>query len=310
MRRVRQDGLPGHGEKGLVTLPRFPEFKPVTLGDRALLSRWIEAFPSPVCEMNFANILIWGDSERPRYSFLDGHLCLLVEPTFEPAYFLPPPGPGVSDGMLAALLEVAPRLSRLPREFVERRTEGLRIEEDRDNFDYVYLASDLAELKGKKFDGKRNRIRKFEAECPGRRYEALGPGHLAACRGLLDRWFGDKSCPSPHMEAERLAILRALEWYSPLGLRGGVVTIDGRLEAFTVGTRLTEDTALVQIEIANPERSGLAQWINREFVRREWTSFRFVNREQDVGVEGLRLAKTSYHPDHMVKKYVLRPEGA
>jgi hypothetical protein len=302
---VRREVLPGHDRKDDVTVPRFPEFKPVGLEDRAVISRWIETFPTPVCEMNFANILIWKESERPRCSILDGNLCLLIEPTFEPAYFLPPLGPDVTEATLAALLDMAPRLSRIPRGFVDRLPAGLRAQEDRDNFDYVYLTADLAELRGKKFDGKRNRIRKFEAEYPGRRYEILGPEHLAGCRRLLDAWFGEKACPSPHMEAERLAILEALAWHSELELRGAVVMIDGRPEAFTMGTPLTGDTVLIQIEIANPEISGLAQWINREFVRREWSSFRFINREQDLGVPGLRRAKMSYQPDHLVRKYEL-----
>ena len=290
-----------------MTVPRFPEFKPVGLEDRDLLSDWISAFPLPVCEMNFANILIWKESERPRYSFLDGNLCLLVEPTFEPAYFLPPLGPDVGDATLSALLEMVPRLSRVPAELAERRPAGLRVEEDRDNFDYVYLAADLADLGGKKFDGKRNRIRKFESDFPGRRYEPLTPGLLDECRRLLETWFDGKACPSPNMEAERLAILRALDWYAELGLKGAAVSIDGRLEAFTIGTPLTGETALVQIEIANPEISGLAQWINREFVRGEWASFRFINREQDLGVPGLRKAKMSYQPHHMVRKFNIFP---
>ena len=105
------------------------------------------------------------------------------------------------------------------------------------------------------------------------------------------------------MQAEKLAIYEALEAFEPLGVKGGVVKVGGRVEAFTLGDRLTADTAVIPIEIANPGLVGLAQWINREFVRREWPGFAFVNREQDMGVPGLRQAKSSYYPHRLLKKF-------
>jgi uncharacterized protein len=285
-----------------MTLPRYPEFQPVGLKDREVIMSYLDAHPTGVCEMNFANILIWKDSERPKFTFLNGNLCLLVEPTFEPAYFLPPAGGTDICGTLRTLLGRVPRLSRVPEAFVRECGAGFRCEEDPDNFDYVYLAADLAELKGKRFDGKRNRIRKFESSFE-HAYARLGREHTEDCRRLLLQWHDEKGNGDPYLAAEKDAILEALSLFNELGLVGGVVTVGGRVEAFTIGMRLTKDTAVVQIEIANPAFPGLAQWINREFVRREWSSYRFINREQDMGIEGLRKAKLSYQPDHLVKKY-------
>ena len=107
------------------------------------------------------------------------------------------------------------------------------------------------------------------------------------------------------MRAEKEAIREAIVRFAELGLKGAVVTVGDRVEAFTIGTALTPGTAVIQIEIANPDITGLAQWINREFVRREWPGMTFINREQDLGVPGLRRAKLSYQPDHLVKKYNL-----
>jgi hypothetical protein len=284
--------------------PLYPDFKPLGFEDQDLVKRYLDAHPSGVCEMNFPNILIWKDSERPRTTILNGNLCILIEPTFEPAYFLAPAGGKEIEKTVMACLTHAPRLSRVPEAFVEKCRGAFRVEEDRDNFDYVYLAEELAELKGKKFDGKRNRIKKFESTFD-HAYEKLRKDHADDCRRLLLRWFEEKGNGDPYMKAEKDAILEALAYFEPLGLTGGVVTVAGRVEAFTLGMRLTDDTALIQIEIANPAFPGLAQWINREFVRREWTAFRFINREQDMGVPGLRTAKLSYQPDHLVKKYNL-----
>ena len=284
--------------------PVYPEFKPVDLEDQSVFKEYLDLELSGVCEMNFANIFIWKDSERPRWTLLNGNLCVLVEPDFEPPYFLPPTGGACVPETIAACLRHAPRLSRVPEEFVGRYGAGFRVEEDPGNFDYVYRVEDLAELKGKKYDGKRNRVKKFESTFP-HEYAALTRGDVAGCVRLLEDWFEGKGNGDLYMQAEKMAIVQALASFELLGLKGGVVKVGGRVEAFTMGMRLTDDTAVIQIEIANPGLAGLAQWVNREFVRREWSAFKFINREQDMGVEGLRKAKLSYQPERLVKKYNL-----
>jgi uncharacterized protein len=286
-----------------LSLPAYPDFKPVGLEDQAVFSDYLERDPSPVCELHFANIFIWKDSEHPRWTILNGSLCVLVEPDFEPPYFLPPVG-GESERIadtIAACLTRAPRLSRVPDAFAARYGAGFRVEEDPANFDYLYSTRDLAELKGKKYDGKRNRIRKFESTF-AHEYHVLARADVPGCLRLLEDWFEGKGNGDSYLKAEKLAIVEALAMFEVLGLKGGVVKVGGRIEAFTLGGRLTAETVFIPIEIANPGLVGLAQWINREFVRREWSGFRLVNREQDMGIEGLRRAKLSYQPAGLVRK--------
>jgi hypothetical protein len=291
-----------------LSLPAYPAFKPLGLEDRAVFEDYLDRDPSPVCELHFANIFIWKDSEHPRWTILDGSLCVLVEPENEPPYVLPLVGGERRSETLATCLRHAPRLSRVPEEFVRRFGAGFRAEEDPVNFDYLYRVEDLAELKGKRYDGKRNRIRKFESTF-AHEYHALTEADLPGCVRLLDEWFEGKRNGDACVTADKRAIVQALSTFGPLGLRGGVVEVGGRIEAFTLGGRLTADTVVIPIEIANPGLVGLAQWINREFVRREWRDFRLVNREQDMGLEGLRRAKMSYQPVGLVKKYNLTLEG-
>ena len=287
-----------------MSLPAHPAFKPVGLEDQDTFREYFEREPSGVCELNFANIFMWKDSEHPRWTILNGSLCVLVEPDFEPPYFLPPVGGERVAETVAACLCHAPRLSRVPEEFVARYGAGLKIEEDPGNFDYVYSRKELAELKGKKYDGKRNRIRKFESTF-AHEYHALTRADVPGCLRLLEDWFEEKSNGDPYMKSEKVAIVQALASLERLDLKGAVVKVGGRVEAFTMGGRLAADTALIPIEIANPGLVGLAQWINREFVRREWSSYAFVNREQDMGIEGLRKAKLSYQPRRLLKKFNL-----
>ncbi|HOI46084.1 MAG TPA: phosphatidylglycerol lysyltransferase domain-containing protein [Candidatus Aminicenantes bacterium] len=285
-----------------MNVPGFPLFKIIDFEDREIIEDYIRRYPSEACEVNFTNIFIWRKFEHSKYTILNGNLCILCEPPTEPAYFLPPLGEEDLLQTVRTALAFAPRLSRVTEKFAGTFCGEFRCEPDPDNFDYVYLAEDLAQLKGKKYDGKRNRIRKFERSYL-HRYVQLTPEHLDGCRRLFEEWCVEKENSGWVIHAEKEAIWEALDRFQVLGLRGGAVEIDGKIEAFSIGEKFLEDTAVVHIEIANPKFVGLAQLINQESVRREWASFRFINREQDVGIPGLRRAKQSYHPHHLVKKF-------
>lgn len=285
-----------------MSVPDFPALKPLGLEDQAIVDAFLERHPPDVCELNFANLFIWRSIERPRLTLVRGHLCVFVEPPGEAPYALPPIGSGPYPEVAAACLTLVPRLSRVPESAVESLGAGFRAEPDPDNFDYVYKRSDLAELKGKKYDGKRNRIRKFERE-HAHAIRELGPDGLEDCRRLFDDWIEAKAGNGWDLEAQRAVIGEALLHFRELGLRGGAVEVDGRLAAFSIGSRLNAETALCMIEIVDPAIDGLAQLINREFARRAWPEAAFINREQDMGIEGLRRAKQSYHPDHLVRKF-------
>lgn len=285
--------------------PRFPEFKPVGLEDKGVIDAFIRRFPSEACEVIFTNIYIWRYYERPTFTTINGNLCVLCRPRSEPVFFLPPIGTTKVRETIEACLSFCPRLACVPEPFARGHCAGLRVEEDPENFDYVYRVADLIHLPGKKYDGKRNRIKKFE-KSHSSRYLKLEPEHLGTCRRLFEEWFQSKTREDSRIgEPQRIAVLEALAGFSPLGLVGGVVEVDGRIEAFSIGERLNPDMAVIHLEIANPRCEGLAQFINREFVKNEWAALKYINREQDMGIPGLRRAKMSYYPHHLVKKFIV-----
>lgn len=292
-----------------MTLPKFPEFKLVGLEDKNCLTELISAYPSEACEINFGNIFIWRHFDHSKFTTINGNLCILCEPPSEPAYFLQPVGENKLQETVEVCLSFAPRLSRIPESFAARYCSGLKGELDRNNFDYIYLAEDLIYLRGKKYDGKRNRIRKFERS-RNYQYLRLSQDHLDGCRQLFEKWLEAKSSSDrAFLSVWRHVILEALVHFKVLGLTGGVIEIDGRIAAFSIGEKLTSDTVVIHIEIVDFDYEGLPQLINREFIRNEWADYRFVNREQDMGIPGLRRAKTSYYPHHMVKKYNIWGQG-
>ncbi len=283
--------------------PRFPEFKPIELKDKTVVESLISRHPSEACEVNFGNIFLWRNFERPKFTFIHGNLCILCAPPSEPAYFLQPIGGNRIEETIETCFSFAPRISRVPEEFALKFGRRFRCEPDRDNFDYVYRAEDLIYLRGKKYDGKRNRIRKFE-KTHGFRYLKLSPEHVESCRRLLGEWIRAKAATDGFITGVwKQVIEEAFQHFADVGLVGGAIEVEGDIAAFSIGAGFSPDAALVHIEIAHPAYDGLSQLMNREFSKNSWSDFRFINREQDNGNPGLRRAKTSYHPHHMVKKY-------
>jgi hypothetical protein len=287
-----------------MTLPVFPDFKPLALEDRTIIQEFFDRDPYAGSEFCFGNNFIWRQYDHPRWSVLNGNLCLLYQPPGQAPHALPPIGGTEIPATIDALLDQVPRLIRVPSAFVEKHGAGFLVEADRDEFDYVYATEDLAELKGKKFDGKRNRIRKFEKEHTWR-YLPLTQGHIDACRLLFEEWFADKEDDSAMALGQKQAIQEALIHFEDLGLSGGAIEVDGLFAALSIGEPLTRDTAVIHIEIVSPCCEGLAQIMNREFVRNTFRNFAFINREQDLGLPGLRRAKLSYQPHHFVEKFRL-----
>lgn len=289
-------------------IPEYPELKPVELADKEEVDKFLELYPPEICELSFANIYIWRHWEKSQLTKINGNLCVLCSPPDEPAYFLEPVGENNLDETVQICLSLGPRLSRVSERFLKKLRGTYSIQEDRDNFDYVYLTKDLAELKGKKYDGKRNLIKKFE-----KNYRAevrpLSEEDLPGCLELLGRW--EENSPEEsriaddRTRAASTAIREALNNFNQLELGGIVVVIGGRVEGFCLGEKLNPETGVVHVELANREIAGLHQFMNRECARTIWKEYAYINREQDAGLPGLRRSKLSYHPHHFVKKYNL-----
>jgi hypothetical protein len=285
-----------------MNLPKFPEFKSVGIEDKGMIEAFTGRYPPEVCELNFGNTFIWRNYDHPRLTFINDNLCLFFEPPDEPPYFLQPVGEHKIPETIKTCLSFAARLSRIPASYAARYCSELQCVADRNNFDYVYATQDLIELKGRKYDGKRNRIKKFGRN-HSYRYLRLTPDHLHACRLLFEEWFQGKSAVNAMIGAQNDAIQEALANFEALDLSGGAIEVEGKIAAFSIGEKLAPDTAVIHIEIVSPKYEGLSQLMNREFVKNELFSYAYINREQDLGVPGLRRAKLSYHPHHIVEKY-------
>jgi hypothetical protein len=295
-------------------LPEFPSFRNLTVDDKALLDMVLDEVQPQISELTFTNLFVWNDSEPVQLSRFDETVLLQRKRLRDGKTFLLPP---LGEKHLASVAEtlrrpnsgnynVPPLYGLTLQQSQLLGGEGVKVESDRDDWDYVYLTSDLADLPGDKYHPKRNLI----ARCLSRhrcKYISIGPSEIDECLRLQTQWCSLRNCSMvPSLEAENTAIRNAFENYDHLGVTGEVVYADEKLEAFTLAEKLNEDTAVVHFEKANPEIEGLYQVINQSFCQQALGKFKFVNREQDLGVLGLRKAKASYYPHHMVEKCVVQ----
>jgi len=178
---------------------------------------------------------------------------------------------------------------------------------NRNNWDYFYRTQDLLALKGRKYQQKRNRINKFQKQYRYQYVPLLPPVHAAdisACLDLFDHWAAEKK-HLPSITEERIALQEALKHMEPLGLRGGALIVEGKIEAFSIGSLLHKEIALIHFEKGNPEFPGIYPVMNRIFLANAWKDTLYVNRENDMGLPGLRRAKKRYHPVRMIEKYIV-----
>lgn len=179
-----------------------------------------------------------------------------------------------------------------------------QIEYDRDSADYVYESEKLATLSGKKLHGKRNHINKFKSLFEDRwSYESMTKDNLEECFQMALKWRTENDCEDDdEKRGEMCVALNSLRLFEELHLTGGVLRIDGKVVAFTIGEPICEDTYVVHIEKAYADVQGAYTMINQQFVEHECMNYKYVNREDDTGAEGLRKAKLSYRPVFMVEK--------
>ena len=175
--------------------------------------------------------------------------------------------------------------------------------EDRDNWDYVYLREKLASLSGRKYHGKKNHYNAFKKEYPDYVYERSDQRITKSARLLVMNGAKNVLAKTESLRCEQCAIHEAIDNFEALGLRGGAIRVNGKIEAFSFGKKINDDTAVLHVEKANPDIRGIYAAINKEFAEHAWGDVVYLNREEDMGHEGLRTAKESYHPEFMIKKY-------
>ena len=279
--------------------------RPVTLGDKALFDRYLSQYPPAVSELTFTNVFCWAEVRHHLFCEYDGHLLISYRQKDCCLSFYPPVGPEP-----AALLRTRFEglrdycWTRLDPGLVASLEPPARPVLDRDNSDYVYRVEDLRTLRGKDYHGKRNFARRF-AELYNPEVRPLTGALAPECIHIQEHWLeGQRNNESARDEST--ALIKALRHFDELGLQGVAIFAGDSLVAFAIGEPLNPSTLVEHFEKALQEYTGAYQYLLQAFAQSIPESFTLLNREQDMGIEGLRRAKESWHPAELVEKYTLR----
>lgn len=290
-------------------------FKPIELEDKAAIQQYTLHHQRRNCDLSFVNLYGWRFLYRTEWAELNGFLLFRFYVDEELAYMMP-----IGEGDVAPVIHALMEDARAEgaafrmlgvcvdlREKLEEAFPGSFVfTSDRDYADYIYLRSDLAGLRGKKYQPKRNHINKFKSSYAAYEYKPLTPELIPECLRLEAQWCRANNCAENEaLVAERQFMTRVLEHMSELNLVGGVLSVDERIVAFTFGAPINQETFDVCVEKADVDIEGAYPMINCEFVNHIPESFIYVNREEDLGLEGLRKAKLSYQPTTILEKYIV-----
>lgn len=265
------------------------------------------------CEYNFANLFLWG---RQKATLHEGNLTFFCQFNRRSVYLFPL-GEHLKPTLDAIISDSRKRgipcrltsLTAADLEMLENwYPDQFFFHTDRDSYDYIYAIDALADLAGKKLQKKRNHCNRFRLLHPHCTVDPITDENTPQVLTMLEQWYAEKAQEDPTADfyLEHAAITKALHNRKALDMEGLVLTDKGRIVAMTMGTALSADTFDVQFEKAVSGYDGAYAFINREFaryLREKYPALKWLNREDDLGIEGLRKAKLSYCPDHLVEKH-------
>ncbi len=264
------------------------------------------------CEYNFSNLFLWG---RQKATFHEGNLAFFCQFNRRSVYLFPL-GKNIKPTLDAIISDARKRgipcrltsLSQEDQANLEAWYPGqFYFQPDRDSFDYIYPIEALAELKGKKLQRKRNHCNRFYLLHPGYTLSPITDENTPQVLAFVEQWYIQRKAadPTASFHLEQTAINKALLHRQALGMEGLILKDKGNILAITLGSMLSNDTFDVQFEKAAEGYDGAYAVINREFARylhEKYPNLKWLNREDDLGIEGLRQAKLSYCPDRLIEK--------
>lgn len=288
------------------------QFFDIDISTKETIKSFFNAQRVEASDILFGNLYIWHFSRTIRYTIT--HDCLVVLTKFPnesyPFIFYPL-GSGDRKGAITAMQEYfldnqMPFSIRSLETNQSAELENLfpntfEITPNRDRFDYIYNVNELIALVGRTLHKKKNHLNRFFNLYPDFAYERVDSSNAMEVLEAYSAWFelGEKT---EGLKNEMLGIKATLQNFSALDMKGGIIRIDGKIAAFSLGEQINADSVVIHIEKGNTFYAGIYQAINQQFLKNEWAHLRFVNREEDLGIEGLRKAKMSYKPARFIEK--------
>lgn len=288
------------------------EFKNIELKDKKWIDGCMKASDFQGCEYAFTSAYIWRNSYHTQVAHVDGMCCFRTGDNGNFRYTYPIGNKNEKETIKKLMFDAKEhgfqfvlrgiteeQISKLEQWFPNQ----LEFKLQRDESDYIYTVEKLSNLAGKKLHGKRNHIKRFK-DCKDWEYQDISAHNMELCRKMNQEWFDKYVTEKDASLLEEVqAIKEAFDHFEELGLHGGLLIREGKAVAYTIAEPLNSNTYVIHIEKAFYEIQGAYPMINQQFVLHNCQEYKYVNREEDMGEEGLRKAKLSYYPDILLDKY-------
>ena len=290
-------------------------FKRVELSDKKEIDICLSTNTYRACDFCFTNMYAWNAKFKTEFATKNNTLFLRFYETDGNIYYMLPIGTMPLNKAINIIMDHASEsgipflmkgvTSRMWDDIEKVMPNTFEYIHDRNNDEYIYLSEKLITLTGKKLQSKRNHINRFKSDNPDWTYFPItGKSEIDECLKMLNEWEEDKD--KCLLRFDYIATKAMLDNFGILGLKGGGIKVNGKLVAFTIGERLTDDTFVIHVEKAFSEVNGAYTIINQQFVENEAFDFKYINREEDMGLEPLRKAKMSYQPDILLQEAILK----
>lgn len=284
-------------------------FRKLQLEDVEVVRAFLNKSKSRICDYTIGGLFMWRDYFDTEFVVDDGTLFFKVKYLRNETAFTVPVCGDIESG-ISKLKEYCKEKS-LPLKFCTVSSENIELlrgycdikelVSERAWFDYLYLSEDLVKLSGRRYSGQRNHINKFNKLYPGYSFCEIDEGNLPAARAFIDEFFNHGEDLNDIGTEEMRKVYEVFDNYSVYKLHGGMIVVDGEIVAISVG-EIVNDTLFVHIEKSNREYQGSYQVMVNEFAKHFASGLLYINREEDVGDEGLRTSKLSYHPVKLLEK--------
>lgn len=297
--------------------------KKLALEDKLLFDTYLDKYPPQNSEFTFTNLFMWRNFYDLLYFEFESHLIIYsneflqkrknpISGNKNAKFFFPPIGPNPPEIMRKIMKELKEvEFHRVPEIVFNRLDKDLNLEirDDRNNWDYIHDVKQLIDLAGNKYRQNRRWLKKF-LESYDYEFDILTEDTVERTKKLQLEWCIMRECEEDEgLEQEQAAIYEALDNFQVLGFTGAVLCIDGECAAYTFGEMLNPNTLVIHVEKAHMKFNGGYQAINNLFLKNCFPNVKYVNREQDLGSEGLRRAKESYKPIRMIEKSIIYRNG-
>lgn len=296
------------------------EFKKIELKHRETIEYYLQKKPLRGCDLTFANVYLWKRQYPTTFAVIEDALVFHPEQSLKPEYSFPIGEKEAVRHAVERLREEAREKGKALHMFLAQEQDFVWMEEwfpgeytvtyNEDYSDYVYETDKLIALSGKKYHGKKNHVNRFWKTYPDWSYETIGEENIEECFQMALAWRKENECDD-HEEkrVEMCATMNALRLMKELHLHGGLIRAEGRVVAFCLGEPMGQDMYVVHFEKAFADVPGAYAVINQQFALHEAAGYRYLNREDAAGSEGLKRAKESYHPVFLIKKGVIRAKS-